>query len=411
MHKQELLQTIERDRHQLVHFFSEFIRAKSPNPPGDTRDAVRVIRAFLDERGAPYEVVAPQEIMPNVLGTFECGQPGRNLVLNGHIDVFPAEERGWSCDPWSGVIENGVIYGRGSTDMKAGTCASLFAYAYLYPIRAHLKGRLTLTAVSDEETFGPWGTPYLLEHHEVTRGDCVLNGEPSDPSTIRFAEKGSVWLHFTVRTPGAHGAYTHKSASATKIACQLISELEKVTHIQPTPPEEVAKVLSQVEEATDRAQGIGAYIAVTNVTLNIGVIHGGLKVNMIPGTCSVEADVRLPVGVEAEQIQEFVEGILNKSPEITLESTEVHPPSHCDPNGEMVTIIQENVKMLRGFEPMPIVSLGGTDARLWRYIDIPAYVYGVSPSGMGSYDEHVVLDDFMHVVKTHAMSAYDYLSR
>jgi len=86
-------------------------------------------------------------------------------------------------------------------------------------------------------------------------------------------------------------------------------------------------------------------------------------------------------------------------------------PSWCDPNGEMVEILQRNVEALRGFKPTPIVSLGGTDARLWRYRNIPAYVYGPFPHGMGSQDEHVALDEFLHIVRTHVLSAYDYLTK
>jgi succinyl-diaminopimelate desuccinylase len=56
------------------------------------------------------------------------------------------------------------------------------------------------------------------------------------------------------------------------------------------------------------------------------------------------------------------------------------------------------------------VSLGGTDARLWRYRNIQACVYGPFPNGMGSVDEHVDIDDFLHIVRTHALSAYDFLA-
>jgi len=88
-----------------------------------------------------------------------------------------------------------------------------------------------------------------------------------------------------------------------------------------------------------------------------------------------------------------------------------NPPSHCDPNGEMLEILQDNVEQLRGYRPAQVVSMGGTDARLWRYKGIPAYVYGPFPTGMGSFDENVPLDDYLHLVKTHALSAYDYLSK
>jgi len=99
--------------------------------------------------------------------------------------------------------------------MKCGTTASIFTFLYLHELREELYGRLTLSAVSDEETFGPWGARYLSEHHPEVFGDCCLNGEPSSPWTLRFGEKGPLWLEFTVRTRGAHGAYTHLS----KIEC------------------------------------------------------------------------------------------------------------------------------------------------------------------------------------------------
>ena len=77
----------------------------------------------------------------------------------------------------------------------------------------------------------------------------------------------------------------------------------------------------------------------------------------------------------------------------------------------MVEHLRANVNQLHGHEPMPVVSLGGTDTRLWRYRDIPAYVYGPPPTGMASYDEHVEVETFLHIVRTHVLSAFDYLSR
>src|SRR5262245_40477603 len=70
-----------------------------------------------------------------------------------------------------------------------------------------------------------------------------------------------------------------------------------------------------------------------------------------------------------------------------------------------------NARALAGIDPTPVVSLGGTDARLWRYKDVPATVYGPSPTGMGSVDEHVTVAQFLHVVRCHALSAFHYMSR
>jgi succinyl-diaminopimelate desuccinylase len=408
--RQSLLQWVDEERERIVAFFRGFVRCKSPNPPGDTTEAAGFVGDFLRNEGLEFRVIAPQPKMPNLVAAFDGARAGRHLVLNGHIDVFPVGDgAGWTRDPWGGELVDGKIYGRGACDMKAGTSASVFTYAFLHRIRERLKGRLTLTAVSDEETFGPWGARYLVEHHPEVLGDCLLNGEPGSPYTIRFGEKGPLWLEFKIRTRGAHGAYTHASESATKLAQRLIGDLEAVTQIEPRLSDNVARSLEAARDSIDKAMGQGAADIVSKVTLNIGVIEGGLKVNMVPFACRFEADIRLPLGVAREQVMAVVHKVLAGYPQATVEEMNYNPPSYCPPDGKMVDIIQENVQALRGFRPTPIVSLGGTDARLWRYREIPAYVYGPFPYGMGSVDEHVDVEDFLHIVRVHLLSAYDYL--
>ena len=409
--KRALLDQVENDREQLIDFLRRFVQAASPNPPGDTREAVAHIRAFLDSRDLPYRIIDPKPEFPNVVGSFEGAAPGKHLVLNGHIDCFPvsANEQ-WTHDPWSGALADGKIWGRGAADMKCGTTSSIMTFAYLHTLRDRLKGRLTLTAVSDEETFGPWGARYLIEHHPEVHGDCCLNGEPSSPLSIRFGEKGPLWLEFTVRTRGAHGAYTHLSDSATKIAARLIGDLESLGQMQCPAPGNVGAVLELSRETIDDAQGAGAAAIVQQVTVNVGTVRGGAKVNMVPSECVIEADIRFPVGLEKQALMDQVNAILEGYPEVSVREMIFNPPSWCDPGHEMVGIIQRNVKQLRGFEPQPIVSLGGTDTRLWRYNDVPAFVYGPFPRGMGSGDEHVEVEEFLHVLRTHLLSAYDYLT-
>src|ERR1700752_1131189 len=160
----------------------------------------------------------------------------------------------------------------------------------LRELRDELSGRVTLSAVSDEETFGPWGARYLSEHHPEVFGDTCLNGEPSSPWTLRFGEKGPLWLEFTVRTKGAHGAYTHASKSATAIAAKVIGALEALEDIRVPEASNLAAVLDQAAPAIDRAQGPGASGITRLVTVNPGVVRGGIKVNMVASECTVEVD-------------------------------------------------------------------------------------------------------------------------
>ncbi|MGE0718018.1 MAG: M20/M25/M40 family metallo-hydrolase, partial [Alphaproteobacteria bacterium] len=353
--REQLLAWIDDERDAIVGFLQRFVRARSPNPPGDTKEAAAVVRGFLDDTGLPYRIVAPHPDMPNFVGSFDGGAgAGKHLVLNGHIDVFPVGDgHGWTHDPWGGEIVGGKLYGRGAADMKPGTTASIFTYALLHRIRDRLKGRLTLTAVSDEETFGPWGARWLIENEPEVLGDCCLNGEPSSPFTVRYGEKGPLWLAFTLRTAGAHGAYTHHSKSATLLAADLMRDLGKLEDLPVTLPHNVMSAIHAASAAADVAMGKGAGDNVPKVTLNIGTVTGGLKVNMVPSECRFEADIRLPPGLDYETVMAAVKEILAGHPEAEMEEINFNPPSYCDPHGDMMEIIRGNVEHLTGQKPTP----------------------------------------------------------
>ena len=415
--RRALLQRIDADRDRLVGFLQAFTRVDTANPPGDTRAGAAFIAEFLDRAGLAHRRIAPQETMPNLVASTRFPRPGRHLVLNGHIDVFPAGDRArWTHDPLSGAIVDGRVHGLGTVDMKCGTTASIFTYAYLSGLAGELGGALTLTLVSDEETGGRWGSGYLVEHHaDEVLGDCVLNGEPSSPHTIRFGEKAMFWLKLSVRTPGGHSAYPHVSKSANRIAAALVRDLEALEALVPATPDKVARALAgpDVRAGAERGLGAGAAEFLQKVTLNIGVMRGGVKVNMLPAACEIEADLRLPVGVDRDEVRGAVERIVARYPEASWEegASQRVNATWSDPEHPMVGHLQENVLALRGFRPPAIISLGGTDCRFWRAAGTPAYVYGPSPAGMGAPNESVDIEEFLHVVRTHTLSAFDYLSR
>jgi succinyl-diaminopimelate desuccinylase len=413
MDKATLLSLVDQDRERLTAFVSEFVRRASPNPPGDTRSCAELICGLLAENGLAYNIISPHAHMPNIVATFEGAHQGRHLNLNGHMDVFPvADPALWSFDPWSGAVVNGSIRGRGAADMKAGTAASVFAFIYLSRIVNQLHGRLTLMVVSDEETFGPWGARYLADHHPEFFGTCCLNGEPSGPSTVRFGEKGLLWLRFSARTKGAHGAYQHLSKSAVKLACSFITRLEALTEITPPDLGEIETLVRAARPIIDNEFGRGACDVVRRVTVNPGIIQGGTKVNLIASQASVDVDIRIPNGLtDADLLAPIDRLIAAEFPEIGYEVLVYNPPAVTAPDDEMIAHVRNNAKLVSGIDPTPIISLGGTDARLWRYRGIPAVIYGAAPKGIGGVDEHVEVDDLIHVVKCHVASAFDYLTK
>jgi succinyl-diaminopimelate desuccinylase len=419
--KRELLASIEADRESHIAFLQAFIQAPSPNPPGDTTQAAEVIRNYLHDRGASTRILGPKAHLPNVVSDFNgLSGSGPRVVMNGHMDVFPVgadDGDNWTHGPWSGFNDGKHIYGRGAVDMKAGTAASCIAYTYLHERRKHLKGSLALTAVSDEETGGKWGSRWLLDQDgekSPWRGDCMINAEPSGLQSIRFGEKGTLRLTFTIRTPGAHGAYLHLSEGANRVAARLITALTSVEdiippHIPDSIKEHVEK--PEVRAVMDEIMGKGAADIALKPTLNIGTLHGGLKVNMIPDLCIMEADIRLPIGLTADLVLTHIRSLLRGFPEVELQVQEAasNPASYCAIDHPLLTSIADNAENVTGRKPLGIPSLGATDCKFWRYVGVPAYSFGVSPETMAARDERVVIEEFLAVVRTHALAIWDYL--
>ena len=409
--KQKLLDRVEKDRDELIHFLRGFIRTRSPNPPGDTKEAAVYVTKYFDAKGISYEIAGPDPDKPNIVSIFKTKNQGKSLILNGHMDVFPVRsENGWKNSPWGGEVIDGRIFGRGACDMKAGTSVLIYTYTVLHELMDELNGSLVLTVVSDEETGGRLGAGWILENISEVIGDCCINAEPSSPYTIRFGEKGILWLKINVRSKGGHGAYPHLSENPVKIAAKIVTELEELNEINIYYPENLRRAIDEGKEEAEMALGKGGSKVMRRISVNIGKIEGGVKVNVIPQECIFEVDLRLPPGVSKEKVMKRVREILRSYPGASVEEIRYDDPLWSPPDGEMVKIFRENSRIL-GIDPKPIISLGGSDLKFWRKLGIPSYYYGPTNNGMGTVDEYVEVEELIHIAKVHLLSAYDYLSK
>ena len=408
---QKLLERVEDDQEELIEFLRGFLRTRSPNPPGDTGEASKFVAEYLSSKGIEYSIVGPDYDKPNIVSSFKTSKGGKHLVLNGHMDVFPVGRgEGWKHDPWGGELIDGKIYGRGACDMKAGTTAMIYAYTVLHELSDELKGALTLTVVSDEETGGRLGAGWLVENIPEVVGDCCVTAEPSSPYTIRFGEKGILWLKVTVKSKGGHGAYTHLSSNPIKTAAKLITDLEGLIGTPVDYPENLSEAIHEGRIEAEKALGPGGADVMSKLSINIGTIEGGVKVNVIPRECSFEVDLRLPPGLSEEKIIPRINETIQKYQGASYEKIRYDRPLWSPPDGEMAEIIRSNSKLL-GIDPKPIISLGGSDLKFWRSQNVPSYYYGPTNNGMGTVDEYVKVEEFMHIVKVHLLSAYTYLKK
>ena len=121
-------------------------------------------------------------------------------------------------------------------------------------------------------------------------------------------------------------------------------------------------------------------------------------------------DLRLPPGLDRRDVISRIQEIISHYPGAVMQEIRYDGPLWSPPNGEMAAIIRENSRLL-GVDPKPIVSLGGSDLKFWRSHGVPSYYYGPTNHGMGTVDEYVEIEEFLHITKVHLLSAYEYLTK
>lgn len=145
------------------------------------------------------------------IGQREKADGGRDLILDGHIDVVPEGERSaWAMDPWQGALRDGRVYGRGACDMKAGLCAALYAAKALHDAAVPLHGRVSVAPVVGEEDGGLGTLATLLRGH--TADGAIV----TEPTRLRIVTTGagSLMFRLTVEGHAAHGSVRAEGVSA-----------------------------------------------------------------------------------------------------------------------------------------------------------------------------------------------------
>lgn len=173
---------------------------------------------------------------PNVIGTLPGTGEGRSLILNGHIDVVPEGDRmDWHKDPFSGHIEAGKLYGRGSTDMKGGTVALLLAMEAIIASDIKLKGDIIFQSVIEEESGGTGTLAAVLRGYHA---DGAIIPEPTNLK-IFPKQQGSMWFRITVKGKSAHGGTRYEGTNAIEkslVVIEKLLQLEKRRNAKITDP-------------------------------------------------------------------------------------------------------------------------------------------------------------------------------
>ena len=377
------------DPEQVVEIVRALIAAPSENPGGDERAAAAVARAFLDDIGIPSEVIEGREGRPNVVATIGEGRP--KLAWNGHLDVVPAgEESGWLHPPWAGVVEDGMLWGRGAADMKGPIASALAAVAAIRRADVATAGALELHLVADEEHRGIHGTRVLLEAGRLDADACIV-GEPSGME-LGLAARGGAFFRAIARGRAAHGSTPHLGVNAIEAMSRFVLAL----------PDALPDL---------RHPLLGS------PTVNAAMIRGGRAPNVVPDECTLTIDRRTLPGETLEDVRAPFERLLERLGheftdfDLRLEFPELTQAAEIPADAPIAAVVRAAAREERGREPPDIGFTGITDARFYvNDANTPAVVFGPGDLRVAhTSNERVPVDDLVVAARVYARSFVGFL--
>lgn len=389
-----------------IAFLAELVRL--PSPLGQVRPAQELLYRRLRQMGLDatiadldldaivrHEAYAPipwsHTGQPNVWGVLPpTGKGGRSLVLNGHIDVVPAEPLDWwSYDPWGGEIVDGRMYGRGALDMKSGLVAGLLAIQATLDAGIERRGAIVFESVIDEECTGNGMLAQRITTGPVD-GSIIL--EPTALTTWT-ATPGVVW--FTVRVTGK-AAYVGRSAdfvNAVESAAALIGRLK-----------------AAAVPALNAAFTHPGFAHLDNpLTLSVGKIEGGAWPSSVPLESAFTCRMSYPIDWSFDEVRGFVSDQVRAASQADRWLAQ-HPPtvafdgfrasgwegnSESELNQALARAHRAELGSSLGYSVFP----GTADARYFGPDEQVTY-YGPAGGGIHGPDEYVEIESVRHTART-----------
>lgn len=302
-------------------------------------------------------------------------RPG--VVLSGHMDVVPVVGQPWTSDPFTLTQRGDNLHGRGACDMKAFLAAIVYALPKL-PLK-HLKHELVFAFTHDEET-GCNGSRLLvdrlLSEGRALPTSCLI-GEPTSLGIFRM-HPGHVVVRVTCRGQAAHSSKPDLGRSAILLAGRVLGALEQLAS-------------DWRARAANADPVLAALLERPFVVLNVGTIHGGNAINIVPDRCVIDVGFRPLPGMIVEdlvrELTERVSAIHSRDVEVDLQRV---TPAMLTPEGTALEGI------LRGFSRVPKIGAAAfaTDGGNLERLGLNTLVFGP-----GSIDVAHKADEFVPIAE------------
>ena len=334
-------------------------------------------QALIAERLRPAGFVAETIATNGVTNAWlRRGSDAPVFVFAGHTDVVPSGPLDkWSSDPFKPTIRNGTLFGRGAADMKSSVAAFVVAAEQFVAENAAHRGSIALLLTSDEEGPATDGTVKVVEALRA-RGEkidyCIV-GEPTSVAalgdTIKNGRRGSLSGRLVVSGIQGHVAYP-----------ELVRN----------PVHQVAPALADL--AAERWDNGDEFFPPTS--FQISNVHAGTgALNVVPGSCEIDFNLRFAPVSDAESLMSRIENILRKHAlEFSIQWTLGARP-FMTPPGDLSSSIMRAISEVTGRKP-DISTTGGTsDGRFISTFCSQVIEFGPTNASIHKIDEHIAVSD------------------
>ncbi|NBO47083.1 MAG: M20/M25/M40 family metallo-hydrolase [Actinobacteria bacterium] len=386
----------------VVKLCQELIQIPSVNfgeGKGDEKAAAEYVAAKMKEVGIESKIYESAPNRCSVVARIEGKDKSRpGLVVNGHLDVVPANAADWSVDPFSGAIKDGCIWGRGAVDMK-NMDAMILAVIRLWARHNYQPERsIVIVFFGDEEAGGIYGSRWMAEKHPEVFAGCsetisevggfsltLLSGKRV--YAIEASQKGIEWMKITAEGVAGHGSMVNNANAVTRLT-EAIAKIgnytwpQRITKTSDLFFQKISELSGKpydrnnLQPLIDEVGPMGKMIGATLCnTTNPTMLEAGYKANVIPQSASAVVDGRTLPGYEKELL-DTVKSLVGEH--VKVESLVSDIPLEVEFGGPLVDAMIAAIKSEDpdGI-PIPYLLSGGTDNKALAKLGIVGY--GFSP--------------------------------
>ncbi len=349
---------------------------------------------LLNEYEIDSKLVEYSPTRANLVAEIKGEKPGKVLIFNGHSDVVAAgDPEDWTHPPFAGVIEDGKLYGRGATDMKAGLTALALAMIEIKEQDLLKAGTIRFIITVGEE-IGMYGSKQMTEEGYVDDADAIIVGEPKmGNGKIVTAHKGSVQYEIV-----SYGRSAHSSMPELGI-----NSIQQIVDFIPVANEKIAEAASKGEN-----EKLGRMLNAFTV------IDGGDQINSIPAITKLKGNGRTVPEVDNEMFLDALNASIDEinnqiEGRLELNIMQNNPAVESDFDTDLI----QSFRNVANVEIEPVGMTGATDAsnfgRIEKDFDLAIYGPGVMEVAH-QVDEYVEIDDYLNFIDLYQKVAQDYLN-